>query len=147
MKAVTFLLFLAFLFTFSQAKSIIPQPQQFRSFKINNTQVRNYSLKIPTWCFDLFLKRQIPLEQEFFFSLFFGSKNSGLQTDRQVNLNKIILFQCKNQKKVMSQFLSYFSKINTNFLVEFKELLLHSINNDKLFINQIYKGSNQSCIW
>jgi len=52
-KAVTFLLFLAFLFTFSQAKSIIPQPQQFRSFKINNTQnVKScsYTVSITTSC-------------------------------------------------------------------------------------------------
>lgn len=52
-KAVTFLLFFAFLFTFSQPKPIILQPQEFRSFKINNTQnVKScsYTASITTSC-------------------------------------------------------------------------------------------------
>ncbi|KAF8389112.1 hypothetical protein HHK36_025798 [Tetracentron sinense] len=52
-KPVPFLLFLAYLFIFSQAKSISPQPQLLRSFKIKDTQTArscSYTVKIKTSC-------------------------------------------------------------------------------------------------
>lgn len=43
-KLLTFLLLLAFIFTFSQAESIISQPQPQSSFKLQDTQVRKFPI-------------------------------------------------------------------------------------------------------
>ncbi|XP_004303318.1 PREDICTED: uncharacterized protein LOC101301699 [Fragaria vesca subsp. vesca] len=51
--AVTFLLHFAFIFSTIQARSIIPQPQALRSFKVNDTQnvgSCSYSVSIKTSC-------------------------------------------------------------------------------------------------
>ncbi|XP_007216736.2 embryo-specific protein ATS3A [Prunus persica] len=53
MKAVSFLLHFAFLFTFTQGRSIIPQPQPLRSFKLSNNQYAgscSYTVSIKTSC-------------------------------------------------------------------------------------------------
>ena len=118
---MTFLLFLAVLFTFSLAKSIIPQPQQFQILQDQQYPGMKILLEDSHMVVWSFSKKIDPFRARvfFFFSFFFWVQNNGL---RQIegNLDKIILFQYKNQKKVMSQILSYASKIILIFLYNVK---------------------------